>query len=74
MLGSNPNAETVIALVWVSPAGPINCEPEATVLIPWTIINENKKWRDWWILWGRIIKQWISEATTHEEVYNLMSE
>ena len=37
-------------------------------------INENKQWRDWVITEGKAKKQAISEATTHEEVYNIMSE
>ena len=37
-------------------------------------INENKQWRDWVISEGKAKKEAIAEATTHEEVYNLMSE
>lgn len=37
MLGSNPNASTVIVLVFELFDGPINCEPEATVLFPSTM-------------------------------------
>ena len=37
-------------------------------------INDNKQWRDWVIADGRAKKQAITDATTHEEVYNLMSE
>lgn len=34
-------------------------------------INENKQWRDWIIAEGRVKKEAIIEATTHEEVYNI---